>query len=109
MKNHQLELVWKSHKEYNDDNKQMQQTSAKEYKTRHDWVGKVIQKFKFEITTKCYMYKPEIQIWHYYQMLYVKTRIPSGEWDTQNSMGFWDTKRSPKPSQKTISNGNWQK
>ena len=43
----------------------MQQTSAKkEYKTTHDWVGKVIylelcKKLKFDLTTKCYMHKSE--------------------------------------------------
>ena len=36
----------------------------KEYKTRHDWVGKVIhgelcKKFKFDHSTKLYMKKPE--------------------------------------------------
>ena len=35
----------------------------KEYKTRHDWVGKVIhfemcKKFKFDHTNKCYMHNP---------------------------------------------------
>ena len=38
--------------------------SQKEYKTRHDWVGKVIhwelcKKFKFNHTNKWYMHKPE--------------------------------------------------
>ena len=38
--------------------------AQKEYKTRHDWVGKVIhwemcKKFKFEITNKWYMHNPE--------------------------------------------------
>ena len=43
-------------------NKQMQQIST-EYKTRNDWVGKVIhweicQEFKFDYTKKCYMHNP---------------------------------------------------
>ena len=38
--------------------------SSKEYKTRHDWVGKVIhrklcKKLKFDHTIKWYMYNPE--------------------------------------------------
>ena len=38
--------------------------ARKEYKTRHDWVGKVIQwemckKFKFDHTNKWYMHNPE--------------------------------------------------
>ena len=37
---------------------------AKEYKTRHEWVGKVIhrdlcKRLKFDHTTKWYMHKPE--------------------------------------------------
>ena len=45
----------------------MQQTSAKEYKITHDWLGKVIhwelcKKLKFDLTIKCYMYKSE-SIW----------------------------------------------
>ena len=40
----------------------MQQTSTKEYKTKHDWVGKVFhsescKKLKFDHI--CYMHKPE--------------------------------------------------
>ena len=36
----------------------------KNYKTKHDWVGKVIhwelrKRLKFDHTTKCYMHKPE--------------------------------------------------
>ena len=36
---------------------------SKEYKTRHDWVGKVIhkemcKKFKFDYTNKCHMHNP---------------------------------------------------
>ena len=33
----------------------------------------------------------EIEIWLYYQMIYVQNRIHPGEWDTQYSQGFWDT------------------
>ena len=45
-------------------NKWMQQTCAKEYKTRHDWVEKVInwelcKKLLFNDTTKWYMHKPD--------------------------------------------------
>ena len=45
----------------------------KDYKTRHEWVGKVIhwelcKKLKFDHTTKWYI-----------------------EWDAYNSLGFWDT------------------
>ena len=42
----------------------MQQTSKKEYKTRHDWVGKVIhrelcEKLKFDHKNKWYVNNPE--------------------------------------------------
>ena len=42
----------------------MQQISAKEYKSGHDWVGKVIhwelcKKLNFDHSTKWYMHKPE--------------------------------------------------
>ena len=33
--------------------------AQKEYKTRHDWVGKLCKKFKFDQTNKWYMHKPE--------------------------------------------------
>ena len=42
----------------------MQQISAEKYKTRHDWVGKMIygelcKKFKLNQTNKWYMHNPE--------------------------------------------------
>ena len=41
----------------------------------------------------------EIEIWLYYEMVYALTKICSGEWDTQNSLGFWDTNgRKTRPS-----------
>ena len=41
--------------------------SQREYKTRHDWVGKVIhwklcKRFKFEHTTKRCLHKPELVV-----------------------------------------------
>ena len=41
----------------------MQQISAEKYKTRHDWVGKLIhwelsKKFKFDHTSKWYVHNP---------------------------------------------------
>ena len=56
-----------------------------EYKTRHNLSGKgdplgIVQ---------------EIKIWLYYQMISVQTKISPRKWDAQNSMGFWDTNRSP--------------
>ena len=53
--------------------------AQKEYKTRHDWVGKM----------------QEIEIWPYKQMVYAQPRICLGEWDTHTYMGFWDINRSP--------------
>ena len=35
-------------------------------------------------------------------MVHTQTRICPGEWDAQNSLGFWDTNRSSDPSQKRI-------
>ena len=37
--------------------------ALKEYKTRHDWVGKIMhwklcKKFKFDHTNKCYLHNP---------------------------------------------------
>ena len=34
-------------------------------------------------------------------MVYAQPRICPGKWGTQNSMGFWDTNRSPNLSQMT--------
>ena len=47
----------------------------------------------------------ESEIWPYQQMACVQTRICLGEWDTWNSVGFWDKKRSPNPDQ-TIRHSN---
>ena len=63
----------------------MQQASKKEYKIRHEWVGKVIhwelyKKFKFD---------------QYKQMVYAQPRIYPREWDTQTPLGLWDTIGSP--------------
>ena len=60
--------------------------SIKEYKTRHDWMEKVIhweldEKLKFDDTSKCYLHKPESAI--------------------ENSLGFWDTNESSNPGKKT--------
>ena len=61
--------------------------AQKEYKTKHDRVGKVIhwelcKKFKFDHTNKQYMHNPE--------------------WNTQkNSLGFWDTNGSSNVGQTT--------
>ena len=68
-------------------NNAKKQTNAKKYKIWHDWVGKVIhsKKLKFDYATKWNMHKPE-----------------SEEWGAQNSLGFWDTNRSPIPEYK-----NW--
>ena len=54
--------------------------AQKEYKSRHDWVRKMIhrelcKKLEFDQTNKWYMHNPE--------------------WDVQNSLEFWDTNRSP--------------
>ena len=53
----------------------------KEYKTKHDWVGKVVhlelcKRLKFDPSTKRYMHKPESVL----------------ENETNK---FWDTNRSP--------------
>ena len=40
----------------------------------------------------------EIDVWPYYQIVHVQTRICPGEWD---SLRFWDTNRSSYPSHKT--------
>ena len=68
---------------------------AKEYKTRHDWVGKVIhwemcKKFKFDPMNKWYMHNP----------------VSVQENDTHK---LWNTDGSPNLDQKTRSNYNQQK
>ena len=55
-------------------NKRMHQTSTENYKTRHDWVGKVIH----------------WELWPYKQMVYVQPRICPGEWNTQTHLGYWE-------------------
>ena len=47
-------------------------------------------------------------IWPYYLMVFAQTRIHPREWDTQISLGFWDTNRSPNPGQKTRPSDNEQ-
>ena len=41
-------------------------------------------------------------------MLYAQTRVCPGEWDARNSLGIWDTNRSPNPSQMNIPCDSWQ-
>ena len=70
--------------------------APKEYKTRHDWVGKVIywelwKKFKFDQTNKWYMLNRESVI----------------ENKTYKLLGFWDKNGSPNLSQ-TIEPYNYQ-
>ena len=43
----------------------------------------------------------EIYIWLYNQMVYAQTRICLGEWDSQNSLVFWDMNESSNPGQKS--------
>ena len=67
----------------------------KDYKTRHDWVGKVIhwelcKRFKFDHTSK------------------YTNQNTSKKWDAWNSLRFWNTKRSPNPDPKTRSSNNLQ-
>ena len=50
--------------------------APKKYKTRHDWVGKVInwelyKKFKFDHTNKWYMHNQESVLENYIQSLYI--------------------------------------
>ena len=44
-------------------------------------------------------------IWPY-QMVYAQTRICPREWDTQNSLRFWYTNRSPNPDWKNRPSDN---
>ena len=43
----------------------------------------------------------EIKIWPHLQMVYAQTRIRPGEWDAQNSLGFWDINIYPYSGRKT--------
>ena len=47
-------------------------------------------------------------MWSYEQMLYAQPRICPGEWDSQTSLGFWDTNGSPNLSQTTLPSNNQQ-
>ena len=68
-------------------NKRIQQTSTKRIqgKTQLDWEGDllgIVQKF---------------EICPYYQIVYAQSRIRPGKRDAPDSLGFWDTNRSPNP------------
>ena len=70
----------------------------KEYKTRHDWVGKVIhwelcKTFKFDHTNKWYVHKPESVL----------------EYETHKHLCFWDTNKSPNFGQTTRPYNNQRK
>ena len=72
--------------------------AQKEYKTRHDWVGKVIhwemcKKFNFDHTNKWYMHNPTAVL----------------ENDTQTPVGLWHTNGSPNFGQKIRPYSNQQK
>ena len=51
----------------------------------------------------------EIEIWPYEQIIYAQPRIFPGEWDTQTSLGFWDTNGSLNIDQTTRYYNNQQK
>ena len=73
--------------------------AQKEYKTRCNWVGKVIH----------WGIVQEVEVWPYKQMVYAQKRICPGEWDTQTPLGFWHTNRSPNLGQTTRPYNNQQK
>ena len=56
--------------------------AQKEYKTRHDWVGKVIH---WELCKKN-------EISSYEQTVYAQPKICPGKWDAQTPLGFWPKK-----------------
>ena len=69
--------------------------AQKEYKTRHDWVGKVInweicKKFKLDHTNIWYMHNPASVLKN----------------DTQTPLGLWHTDGSHNLGQKTIPNNH---
>ena len=68
-----------------------------EYKTRHNWVGKVIH---WELCQEIYPYE---------QMVHAQPRICPGEWDAQTPMGFWRINGSPNLGQNTRPYNNQQK
>ena len=47
--------------------------------------------------------------WPYYQMVYAPPRIRPEEWDVPNSLGLWDTNRSPNLGQAPTPSDNQQK
>ena len=60
--------------------------AQKEYKNRHDWVGKVIhwevcKEIKFDHMNKWYMHNPQ-------SVLENKTKTPLGFWDTNGSLNL---------------------
>ena len=59
-----MQIMWRKYEMVNHIKDRYSKLAQKEYKTRHDLVGKVIPKelckrLKFDYTTKCYMHKPE--------------------------------------------------
>ena len=65
------------------------------FKTRHDWMGKVIhwelsKKFQFDHTNKWYMHNP-------------------GKWNAQTPLRFWDKNGSPNLGKTTRPNDSQQK
>ena len=51
----------------------------------------------------------KFEIWPYERRVYAQPRIRPGEWDAQNSLGFWDTNGSPNTDQTTRPSNNQQK
>ena len=51
----------------------------------------------------------EVWIWPYQKMIYAQPRIHPGEWDSQTSLGSWDTNRSSNIGLLTGSSDNQQK
>ena len=51
----------------------------------------------------------EIKIWPYEQVIYAQPKILTGEWDAKNSLGFWETCRSPNLNQSTRHRDSQQK
>ena len=91
VKYQQLTMVWRTQEKQKKKKKKEQQTSTKGIQDKV-WPGGKGDPLRIV---------REIQIWPYYQMVYTPTRICLSEWDTQNSLGFWDTNGSPKSIQKT--------
>ena len=75
--------------------------NSKLNKTKHNTQNKKQNNTQLSVEDDPLRTVQEIEIWPYNQIVHAQTGICPGEWDAQNSLGFWDINRSPNPGSKT--------